>query len=39
MINEAGEIANESTADFLRQYLSEFHEFVARVLTVLPRGA
>ncbi|MFZ7096618.1 NADPH-dependent FMN reductase [Luteimonas dalianensis] len=39
MINDAGEIANEGTADFLRKYLEEFHEFVARVLTVLPRGA
>ena len=39
MINEAGEIANDSTADFLRNSLKEFHEFVARVLTVLPRGA
>src|SRR5690606_29491423 len=39
MINNDGEIANESTADFLRNYLKEFHEFIARVLTVLPRGA
>ena len=39
MINDAGEIADASTADFLRNYLEEFHEFVARVLTVLPRGA
>ena len=39
MINEAGEIADESTAKFLREYLKEFHEFIARVLTVLPRGA
>ena len=39
MLNEAGEIADASTADFLRKYLKEFHEFVARVLTVLPRGA
>ena len=39
MINEAGEIADASTADFLRKYLEEFHEFVARVLTVLPRSA
>ena len=38
MINDAGEIADESTAEFLRGYLKEFHEFVARVLTVLPRG-
>jgi len=39
MINEAGEIADDSTAEFLRKYLKEFHEFIARVLTVLPRGA
>ena len=39
MINDAGEIANDSTAEFLRNYLKEFHEFIARVLTVLPRGA
>jgi len=39
MINEAGEIADASTAKFLSNYLQEFHEFVARVLTVLPRGA
>ncbi|MBN8727912.1 MAG: NAD(P)H-dependent oxidoreductase [Xanthomonadales bacterium] len=39
MFNDAGEIADPSTAAFLRKYLDEFHEFVARVLTVLPRGA
>src|SRR5690554_7868491 len=39
MIDEAGEIADQSIAEFLRKYLAEFHEFVARVLTVLPRGA
>jgi len=39
MINEAGEIANPATAEFLSKYLKEFHEFIARVLTVLPRGA
>ncbi|HVI58058.1 MAG TPA: NADPH-dependent FMN reductase [Luteimonas sp.] len=39
MIDDAGEIADASTAEFLRKYLEEFHEFVARVLTVLPRGA
>lgn len=38
MINEAGEIADESTAKFLGNYLEEFHVFIARVLTVLPRG-
>lgn len=39
MLNEAGEIADESTAKFLRNYLDHYHEFIARVLTVLPRGA
>lgn len=38
MLDDAGEIADESTAKFLRNYLKEFHEFIARVLTVLPRG-
>jgi chromate reductase len=39
MINDAGEIADASTAKFLGRYLQAFHEFIARVLTVLPRGA
>ena len=32
-----GEVANESTRDFLKNYLSEFRDHVVRVLTVLPR--
>lgn len=39
MINDAGEIADAATAKFLGNYLEEFHQFIARVLTVLPRGA
>ena len=39
MLNDKGEIADESTAKFLRGYLEAFHVFVARVLTVLPRDA
>lgn len=39
MINDAGEIADASTAKFLGGYLEEFHQFIARVLTVLPRDA
>ena len=27
----------DRTADFLRDYMAEFHDYVARVLTVLPR--
>ena len=32
-----GEITNESTKEFLRNYLTEYHDHVVRVLTVLPR--
>lgn len=32
-----GEVTNESTAAFLRGFMSEFGDHVARVLTVLPR--
>ena len=39
MINDAGEIADASTAEFLRKYLDAFHEFIGHVLTVLPRGS
>jgi chromate reductase len=39
MLNDAGEIADSSTAKFLRSYLEAFHQFIAHVLTVLPRGA
>ncbi|MFM6987923.1 MAG: NADPH-dependent FMN reductase [Arenimonas sp.] len=39
LITEDGEVTNESTADFLRKFMSEFHQFVARVRTVLPKEA
>ncbi|MGY1409819.1 MULTISPECIES: NADPH-dependent FMN reductase [unclassified Luteimonas] len=39
LLDDAGEVADPGTAEFLRRYMKEFHEFVARVLTVLPRGA
>jgi len=32
-----GEVTNESTRDFLKNYMSEFRDHVVRVLTVLPR--
>ncbi|HRO27097.1 MAG TPA: NADPH-dependent FMN reductase [Luteimonas sp.] len=38
-LNDAGEIADPGTAKFLAGYLEEFHQFIARVLAVLPRGA
>ncbi|MGO4550250.1 NADPH-dependent FMN reductase [Lysobacter sp. 2RAF19] len=39
LITEQGEVTDASTEEFLRNYLREFHLFVARVLTVLPRDA
>jgi chromate reductase, NAD(P)H dehydrogenase (quinone) len=38
LINEDGEVTDDSTAEFLRSYMTEFHAFIVRVLTVLPRG-
>ena len=37
LFTAAGEVADERTADFLRNYMSELHAFIVRVLTVLPR--
>jgi chromate reductase len=37
LIDDDGKVTNESTARFLRDFMAEFHEFVARVYTVLPR--
>jgi chromate reductase, NAD(P)H dehydrogenase (quinone) len=39
LITAEGEVTNEKTAEFLRNYMTEFKAFVARVLTVLPRDA
>lgn len=39
LITADGEVTDESTEKFLRNYLSELHMFVARVLTVLPKNA
>lgn len=37
LITADGEVTNESTAEFLRSYMTELHAFIVRVLTVLPR--
>ena len=37
LITDEGEVTNESTEDFLRNFMFEFEQFVARVLTVIPR--
>jgi chromate reductase len=39
LIDEQGEVSDESTSAFLREYMEEFHAFTVRVLTVLPRGS
>jgi chromate reductase len=39
LITETGEVTDASTEEFLRNYLREFHLFITRVLTVLPRDA
>ncbi len=38
LITDEGEITVESTRDFLRDYMAEFHGFITRVYTALPRG-
>jgi chromate reductase len=38
MINDDGEVTNDSLAEFLRNYMTEFHGFIRRVYTVLPRN-
>ncbi len=37
LITPTGEVTDESTEGFLRNYMQELHAFLVRVLTVLPR--
>ena len=37
LITDDGQVTNPSTEKFLRTYMTEFHGFVERVYTVLPR--
>lgn len=37
LITDDGEVTVDSTTDFLRNYMAEFHAFIVRVRTVLPR--
>jgi chromate reductase len=39
LIAADGSVTNEATAAFLRKYMIEFHGFISRVYTVLPRTA
>jgi chromate reductase len=37
LISDDGEVNDETTEEFLRNFMNEFEQFIARVLTVLPR--
>jgi chromate reductase, NAD(P)H dehydrogenase (quinone) len=37
LIDDDGQVSNPKTEEFLRSYMADFHAFVARVMTVLPR--
>jgi chromate reductase len=37
VIAEDGQVTDAKTAEFLRNYITEFRDFIQRVLTVLPR--
>ena len=39
LITPEGDITDETTAKFLRNYMTELHAFIVRVLTVMPRKA
>jgi chromate reductase len=38
LISDHGEVADEPVAEFLINYMAEFHGFISRVYTVLPRN-
>ena len=39
LISEDGEVADDSTREFLQNYMAEFYGFITRVYTVLPRNS
>jgi chromate reductase len=39
LITDEGEVTNESTDTFLRNYMAEFHQFIERVYIALPPDA
>ena len=39
LISDDGQVSNQATRAFLQNYMAEFHGFIARVCTVLPRNA
>jgi len=39
LINDDGEVTNDSTEEFLANYMKEYHGFIERVYMALPRGS
>jgi NAD(P)H-dependent FMN reductase len=39
LFTDAGEVTDDSTARFLREFMVEFRAFIVRVLAVLPQGS
>ncbi len=39
LITDEGEVTNKETEKFLRDYVTQFHAFITRVTTALPRNA
>jgi chromate reductase len=39
LITDDGQVTNDSTAEFLRKYMQDFHIFIARVRSVLTKDA
>jgi chromate reductase len=37
LITDDGDVTVDSTAEFLKTYMTEFHGFITRVYTALPR--
>jgi len=38
LIDAEGQVTNEATAEFLRNFMAEFHAFIVRVTKVLPKN-
>lgn len=38
LISDDGQVTDRSTEEFLRNYMTEFHEFIGRVYTALPEA-
>jgi chromate reductase len=39
LFDEDGQVSRDSTREFLQNYMAEFHDFITRVYTALPRNS